>query len=174
VAKFLHWITAVAVFGLLGLGLWMTGLPISLLKLQAYAWHKWIGLSVLALTVLRLAWRWHAPPPALPLAVTRWERRLAPLGHWTLLLLLLALPISGWLMSSASGVAIFWFGIVQVPNLIARNPHFAEVLLTLHHWLAWSLMAILALHLAAVVRHDVVRRDGILRRMWPSPKRRDH
>lgn len=172
VAKFLHWITALAVFGLLALGLWMTGLPISLLKLQAYAWHKWIGLLVLMLTVLRLAWRWHAPPPPLPDAVSRWERRLAPIGHWALLLLLLALPISGWLMSSAGGVAIFWFGLVQVPDLIARNPKLAELLLTIHHWLAWSLMAVLALHLAAVVHHDVVRRDGILRRMWPSSGKR--
>jgi cytochrome b561 len=170
-AKLLHWITALAVFGLLALGLWMTGLPISLLKLQAYAWHKWIGLSVLMLTVLRLAWRWHAPPPPLPTTVTRWERRLAPLGHWALLVLLLALPISGWLMSSAGGVAIYWFGLVPVPNLVARDPKLAELLVTIHHWLAWSLMAVLALHLAAIVHHDVMRRDGILRRMWPSPRR---
>src|SRR5690242_12855025 len=150
----------------------MTGLPISLLKLQAYAWHKWIGLSVLILTVLRLVWRWHAPPPSLPATVMRWERRLAPLGHWALLVLLLALPISGWLMSSAGGVAIFWFGFVPVPDVIPRDPELADVLRTIHHWLAWTLMAVLALHLAAVMHHDVVRRDGILRRMWPSSRNR--
>jgi cytochrome b561 len=102
----------------------------------------------------------------------RWERRLAPLGHWALLLLLLALPITGWLMSSAGGVAIFWFGFVPVPDLIPRNPELADVLRTIHHWLAWTLMGVLALHLAAVMHHDVVRRDGILRRMWPSSRNR--
>ncbi|HKV15695.1 MAG TPA: cytochrome b [Reyranella sp.] len=167
-AKALHWITAVAVVTLLALGLWMTGLPIGLTKLEAYAWHKWIGLTVLVLTVGRIAWRWHAPPPPLPDTVTRWERRLAPLSHAALLVLLLALPITGWLMSSAGGVEVYWFGIVPMPNLVPRDPGLFERLRTTHHWLAWTLMAVLALHVAAVVRHDVLRRDGIFRRMWPS------
>jgi cytochrome b561 len=167
-AKVLHWITAVAVVTLLALGLWMTGLPIGLTKLEAYAWHKWIGLTVLVLTVGRIAWRWHAPPPPLPDTVTRWERRLAPLSHAALLVLLLALPITGWLMSSAGGVEVYWFGIVPMPNLVPRDPGLFERLRTTHHWLAWTLMAVLALHVAAVVRHDVLRRDGIFRRMWPS------
>lgn len=167
-AKALHWVTAVAVFGLLALGLWMTGLPISLTKLQAYAWHKWIGLAVLLLTLARIAWRWHSPPPPLPDTVTAWERRLAPLSHGALLVLLLAQPISGWLMSSAGGVDIFWFGLVPLPNLVPRDPDLFEALRMTHHWLAWTLMAVLALHLAAVVRHDILRHDGIFRRMWPS------
>lgn len=167
-AKALHWITAVAVVTLLALGLWMTGLPIGLTKLEAYAWHKWIGLTVLVLTVGRIAWRWHAPPPPLPNTVTRWERRLAPFSHAALLVLLLALPITGWLMSSAGGVDVYWFGFVPMPNLVPRDPDLFERLRTTHHWLAWTLMAVLALHVAAVVRHDVLRRDGIFRRMWPS------
>lgn len=101
-AKALHWLTALAVFGLLGIGLWMTGLPIGLQKLQVYNWHKWIGLVVLVLTAARLLWRWRHPPPPLPDTVTRWERALAPIGHWALLVLLLAMPASGWLMNSAA------------------------------------------------------------------------
>ncbi len=170
VAKLLHWITAIAVFGLIGLGLWMTDLPIGLPKLQAYAWHKWIGLTVLLLTIVRLIWRWRSPPPPLPVAVTPWERRLAPLGHRALLCLLLALPLSGWLMSSAGGVAIYWFGLLRVPDLLSRDPRLFETLRTLHHWLAWLIMAVIALHLAAIVRHDLLRRDGIFRRMWPSAR----
>ncbi|SJZ43925.1 cytochrome b561 [Enhydrobacter aerosaccus] len=167
-ARLLHWITALAVFGLIGLGLWMTGLPIGLPKLLAYAWHKWIGLTVLGLTVIRLLWRRRSPPPVLPTTITPWERRLAPWGHWALLALLLALPLSGWLMSSAGGVAIFWFGLIRVPDLVPRDAGLFEGLRMLHHWLAWLLIAILAIHLAAVARHDVVRRDGIFRRMWFS------
>jgi len=167
-AKGLHWLTALLVFGLLVLGLWMVELPFGRPKLQAYAWHKWIGLCVLLLTLARLTWRWRVPPPALPTTVTEWERRLAPVSHGLLLALLVALPLSGWLMSSAGGVAVYWFGIVPLPDLVPRDPRLFEGLCTLHHWLAWTLMAMLVLHLAAVVRHDLLRRDGVFRRMWPQ------
>jgi cytochrome b561 len=167
-AKTLHWITAAAVLGLLGVGLWMTGLPIGLLKLEVYNWHKWIGLTVLALTVLRLLWRWRNPPPPLPDTITRWERALAPAGHWALLVLLLAMPISGWLMSSAAGISVIWFGVLALPDLVARDPDRFETLRTVHFVLSRCLIVVVALHIAAVVHHDVLRRDGIFRRMWPS------
>lgn len=167
-AKGLHWITALLVFGLLGIGLWMTGLPISLLKLQVYAWHKWIGLVVLVLTAARLLWRWRHPPPPLPDAVTRWERALAPAGHWALLLLLLAMPLSGWLMSSAAGISVVWFGVLPLPDMVPRDTDLFESLRTLHYVLSRLLILVLAVHVIAVLHHDVVRRDGILRRMWPT------
>lgn len=167
VAKVLHWLTALLVLGLIGLGLWMVGLPISLAKLYAYAWHKWIGITVLILSVLRLAWRVYRPPPVLPDTITRWERSVAPWSHGLLLLLLLALPVSGWLMSSAGGVSVVWFGFLPLPDLVPRDLALFERLRTLHHWLAWILMALLTLHVLAVLRHDVLRRDGIFRRMSP-------
>lgn len=168
VAKALHWLTAVAVLGLLGIGLWMAGLPISLLKLEVYNWHKWIGLTVLMLTVLRLLWRWRNPPPALPDTITRWERALAPVGHWTLLVLLVAMPISGWLMSSAAGISVIWFGALALPDLVPSDPRLFEALRTAHFVLSRCLIVVVALHIAAVLHHDVLRRDGIFRRMWPS------
>jgi cytochrome b561 len=167
VAKALHWLAAGLVLGMIGLGLWMVGLPLGLTKLYAYSWHKWIGLTVLVLTVLRLAWRVYRPPPALPDTVTRWERAVAPWSHGLLLVLLVALPLSGWLMSSAGGVKVIWFGVLPMPDLVARDIALFERLRTWHHWLAWTLMGVLALHVAAVVRHDVLRRDGIFRRMSP-------
>jgi cytochrome b561 len=164
-AKALHWLTAFCVFGLIALGLWMVDLPFGRTKLEAFAWHKWIGLTVLLLTLARLGWRWHSPPPPLPEKVTPWERKLAPIGHGALLVLLLAIPLSGWLMSSAGGVAVYWFGLVRVPDLVPRDQQLFGLLKTTHHWLAWTLMGIVALHVAAVIRHDVLRRDGIFRRM---------
>jgi cytochrome b561 len=140
-------VDGLAVFGLLGVGLWMTGLPISLLKLQVYAWHKWIGLVVLILTVARLLWRWRHPPPPLPDAVTRWERALAPVGHWALLALLVAMPVSGWLMSSAAGVSVFWFGVLALPDLVPRNPDLFEALRTAHFVLSRCLIVVVALHI---------------------------
>ena len=167
-AKTLHWLTALAVFGLLGIGLWMTGLPLGLQKLQVYNWHKWIGLVVLVLTAARLLWRWRHPPPPLPDAVTRWERALALVGHWALLILLLAMPASGWLMSSAAGVSVSWFGVLPLPNLVSPNPDLFETLRTMHYVLSRCLIVVVALHVVAVLHHDVLRRDGIFRRMWPS------
>jgi len=167
VARLLHWLTALLVLGMLGVGLWMVGLPIGLTKLYVYAWHKWIGLTILVLTVLRLAWRRFSPPPPLPATLPGWERRLAPWGHGALLVLLLAMPVSGWLMSSAGGVSVRWFGLIDLPDLVPRDPVAFTMLRTLHHWLAWTLIAVLALHVAAVVHHDLLRRDGIFRRMSP-------
>ncbi|MFI5030691.1 MAG: cytochrome b/b6 domain-containing protein [Reyranellales bacterium] len=167
VARILHWLTALAVLGLIGLGLWMVGLPIGLTKLYAFAWHKWIGLTVLTLTLLRWVWRTAHPPPVLPATVTPWERALAPWAHILLLVLLLALPISGWLMSSAGGVKVIWFGYLPMPDLVPRDMNLFETLRTLHHWLAWTLMGVLVVHFGAVVRHDLLRRDGIFRRMSP-------
>ena len=167
VAKLLHWLTALLVLGMLGVGLWMVGLPISLTKLYVYAWHKWIGLTILLLTVLRLVWRTYSPPPPLPASATAWERRLAPWAHVALLVLLLAMPVSGWMMSSAGGVSVHWFGMIDLPDLISPDPLAFTILRTMHYWLAWALMAILALHVAAVLHHDLFRRDGIWRRMSP-------
>jgi cytochrome b561 len=165
-AKLLHWTSALLVLGLLAAGLWMTGLPFGRLKLVAYAWHKWIGLTVLALALVRIAWRLRTPPPALPAALAPWEKRLAPLGHWLLLVLVLAQPVCGWLMSSAGGVAVIWFGVLPLPDLVPRDQGLFAALRTLHAILAYALIGVIALHIAAVLRHDLLRRDGILRRMW--------
>lgn len=166
-AKALHWIAALTVLGLLGVGLWMTSLPLGFTKLHAYNWHKWIGLVVLVLTVGRLFWRWRHPPPPLPDTIVRWQVMLAPVAHWTLLLLLIVMPLSGWTMNSAAGASVLWFGAVPLPDLVPRDPGLFETLKTTHHVLARLLIAVLILHVAAVVHHDVLRRDGVFRRMWP-------
>ena len=166
-AKALHWITALAVLGLLGLGLWMTDLPLGFTKLYAYNWHKWIGLVVLVLTVGRLLWRRRHPPPPLPASIVRWQAMLALLAHGSLLVLLLVMPISGWLMSSAAGVSILWFGAIPLPDLVPRDPGLFEALKTTHYIFSRLLIAVLVIHVGAVVHHDVLRRDGIFRRMWP-------
>ena len=98
----------VLVIGLLCVGIWMVGLPPSLQKLKVYSWHKWAGITVLMLTVLRLIWRHVRKPPPLPAAITPLDRRLAPWGHATLYVLLFAMPITGWLSAPEAGS----FGLV--------------------------------------------------------------
>ena len=166
-AQALHWLTALLVLGLIAVGLWMVALPIGFTKLYAYGWHKWIGLTIMVLTLVRLAWRWRHPPPPLPLRLARWERVLAPAAHALLYLLLLAMPLSGWLMTSAAGLPVFWFGLFQVPDLVGRDPQLFELFRATHHWLSRAVILLLAIHIGAVLRHDVLRRDGVLRRMWP-------
>lgn len=166
-ARVLHWVTAVAVLAMLPLGLWMTGLPLGFAKLYAYAWHKWIGLAVLLLTAGRLLWRWRHPPPPLPSGTPPWQRRAAAASHGALLVLLLVLPFSGWLMSSAGGVTVYWFGYLPLPDLVARDLALFKTLKAVHVVLSRLLMALVALHLAAVLYHGLVRGDGVLRRMWP-------
>lgn len=166
-AQALHWLTALLVLGLIGVGLWMVALPLGLTKLYAYGWHKWIGLTVFLLTLVRLGLRAWRPQPPLPATVTTWERTIAPWSHAALLVLLISLPLTGWMMSSAGGVPVVWFGVLPLPDLVSREMHLFERLRTTHHWLAWTLMGLLAVHVLAVVHHDVVRRDGILRRMLP-------
>lgn len=166
-ARSLHWLTALLVLGMIAVGLWMVQLPISLTKLYVYAWHKWIGLTILVLAALRLLWRIFHPAPPLPGTIAGWERRLAPWVHAALLLLLLAMPISGWLMSSAGGVSVVWFGVLPLPDLVPRDGETFTILRTLHYGLAWTLIGLLALHVTAVLHHDVLRRDGVFRRMSP-------
>jgi cytochrome b561 len=168
IAMALHWLVALIVIGLLCVGLWMVGLEISRQKLVVYGWHKWFGLLVLTLVILRLAWRLTHRPPPLPSGLAPWEYRLAPIAHWGLYLLLLAMPISGWLMNSAAGQTVVWFGLLELPTWIDRDPDLLELFRGIHHWLSRGLIALVLLHVAAVVRHDVLRRDGILRRMLPG------
>jgi len=165
VAITLHWLTALLVIGMLGVGLWMVGLEISRLKLVVYGWHKWFGITVLAIVILRLLWRRYRPPPSLPPTVAPWERVAAPLAHWSLYALLLAMPVTGWLMNSAAGQTVIWFGLIALPNLVDRDPALLEIFRSAHHWLSRALILLLAIHIGAVIRHDVLRRDGILRRM---------
>ncbi len=166
-SKLFHWLIALAVLGMICIGWWMTGLPLGLLKLEVYAWHKWIGLGVLALTMLRLLWRWRSPPPPLPDTIAPWERKLAPVVHRSLLALLLAMPISGWTMSSAAGVAVVWFGIIPMPDLVPRNQDLFAALRLTHDILSKLLVLAIVLHVGAVLRHDVLRCDGVFRRMSP-------
>lgn len=161
----LHWITAILIFGLAIVGLIMTELPNSAFKMQVYALHKSFGLTVLALTILRLAWRLLAGTPA-ALEGSRLQMLAAKTVHGLLYVLLIAMPLSGWLFNSASGFPLRWFNLVQLPKLFTGyNPELKQLAHTLHESGFYLLAAILLLHAGAALYHHYVKKDDTLKRM---------
>jgi cytochrome b561 len=165
VAKGLHWLMAVLILGLLALGLYMHDLPLSPQKLQLYSWHKWAGVTVFLLVWLRLAWRVTNRPPALSEAMSPPMRLAAHAGHAALYGLMIVIPLSGWLMSSAKGVQTVWFGVLPIPDLLGRDKELGNLLKEAHEALNWLLMLTLGGHLTAALWHHFVLKDDTLRRM---------
>jgi len=167
VARTLHWLSALGVLAGFGLGLFMTSLAFSPAKLRYYGWHKWIGITVFLLAVLRLAWRRRHPPPPWPSTMPAWQQRTARLVHRTLYALLLVVPLSGWLYSSATGVSVAYLGLVPLPNLVPKDKALAGALLVVHQSLVASLALLVVLHVAAVVKHQWSDRGEVFARMLP-------
>ena len=167
-AKSLHWLMALLIFGLLALGFYMADLPLSPEKLQFYSWHKWAGVSVFVLVWLRLFWRLTHRPPAFAASLSATQQTLAHLGHLALYLLMIAIPVSGWLMSSAKGVQTVWFGVLPLPDLLGRDKALGAQLADLHSALNIGLLVLIGGHAAAALFHHLVRKDDTLRRMLPA------
>jgi len=163
----LHWLLAAALAGSFGVGLFMADLAASPLKLRLYNWHKWAGVTILALSCLRLAWRLsHRPPPDLPMP--RWQQRAAHLTHGLLYALFFAVPLVGWAYSSAAGFSVVLFGVLPLPDFVPVDRALADALKPWHGNLAFALAGLVLLHAAAAIKHHFVDRDGLLGRMWPQ------
>lgn len=167
VAIGLHWIIALAIFCTFALGLYMHELPLSPTKLRLYSYHKWIGVTIFALVLFRLLWRLaHRPPPPPP-GMPRWQQRAATATHATLYLLTLAIPVSGWLMSSASGLQVVYLGWLPIPDALPKDKALAEQLKDVHEFLNMLMLALVVLHVAAAMKHHLLDRDDVLARMFP-------
>lgn len=171
-AQGLHWLIAVLVVVMAGLGWYMTTLDISPTMFELYALHKSIGVTVLALVILRLLWRAANPTPSLPAHMKPVERRLAHATHGLLYLILIAMPISGYVINSAADFPLTVFGLFTIPNLIAENESVQAIAGAVHGTLIWVLVAVLLLHVAGALKHHFVDRDDVLRRMIPGAERR--
>ncbi|WP_412481205.1 cytochrome b [Azonexus sp. IMCC34839] len=159
---------AILLFGLLALGFYMHDLPLSPEKLQLYSWHKWAGVTAFLLVLVRLAWRVTHRPPALPDSMPKTMQLAAHAGHLGLYLLMLAIPLSGWLMSSAKGFQTVWFGVLPIPDLLDKNKELGDLLQQLHMLLNLAFIAILAGHIGAALKHHFIDKDDILTRMLPK------
>ncbi|MDZ4355658.1 MAG: cytochrome b [Variovorax sp.] len=172
-AMLLHWLIAAAVLAAVGMGLYMTSPPITPPRFRVYSWHKWLGVCLLLATVMRMAWRLRHAPPSPEGAVHPFEALAARIVHGLLYMLCLLVPLSGWAYTTAEGRPVVLFGRFPLPDFVPVDPALAEVFKVTHHWLAWTLSALVLLHVAAALKHRFVDRDGVLARMLPrSPFRK--
>lgn len=172
VAVTLHWLIACAIIIMIALGLLMEDLPISI-RFDAYAFHKSLGITVLALSIFRLIWRLLNPPPALPAGLKPYERVLAKATHWLFYFLMIAMPLTGWLMVSASAkypTVFFWMGEVPFIPMPADLDKKAagELLSDMHAILAKGAIGLILLHIGAALKHHYILKDSVLLRMLPT------
>jgi cytochrome b561 len=167
----LHWLLAVLIIANLAGGLYMTELAFSPQKLKYFSWHKWAGVTVFALSAGRLLWRLRHPAPPLPQEMPAWQHKAAHLSHRLLYALFFAVPLAGWLFSSAQGFQTVYLGLVPIPDLLDKNKELANVLRLVHKSLAYGLGAVVVAHIAAALKHHFVDRDDVLERILPERKR---
>jgi cytochrome b561/polyisoprenoid-binding protein YceI len=167
-AQFLHWLIVALIVLQAALGLTGMLLPLGVEKIAVLARHKSIGITILALATLRLIWRWLNPTPLLPPNLEPLERFLAQCTHVALYVLLFAMPLTGWTMSSARGFPVSWFSLFQLPDLVPRSEALYDALVRTHAALAIALACTVTLHIAGALKHHFVLKDDTLRRMLPS------
>lgn len=167
IGKALHWLVAALILVMAYLGLTMGDLPNGPDKIATYALHKSIGLSILALAVLRLGWRLYAGAPEEVPGTPRWQARIATVTHVALYALLLALPLTGWLLNSAAGFPLQWFGLFNLPSLAARDEALHALAVASHEVLFWALAVLVVMHAAAALYHHLFLGDATLARMLP-------
>ena len=168
----LHWVLAFAILGAFAMGVYVEDLPLSPAKLKLVNWHKWAGVTILFLSVARLAWRLKSPPPPLPVRIEalmpRWQQVAHHATHHLMYLLFFVVPLAGWAYSSAKGYPVVWFGVLPLPDLVAPNKELAEMIKEVHAVSAFALIGLVGLHVAAVVKHQLIDKDGLLDRMRPG------
>lgn len=167
VTKAFHWLSALLVIGVLCAGLYMTNAEKSSGLIAIYGLHKSFGIVVLSVTLLRVLWHFVSKKPAPVDSMKKWEKTAAKAAHCFLYFAMLAMPMSGWLMSSAKGRSVKVFDAVTLPDLVEKNERLGELFEECHEYLAWGLIAAIVLHAAAALKHHFIEKDVTLRRMLP-------
>lgn len=167
-AKWLHWLVAGLVFAAFALGVAVMNMRhLSVLKVEVFNWHKWLGVLVLVLSILRLGWRLWYPAPPLPNTVASWEQRTSRYMHYLLYVLCFVAAISGYLFTLAVGFPVVLFGWLPLPAPIGTHPEWKEPLRAAHQFSSYALMMAVALHMGATLKHQVWNRDEVLKRILP-------
>lgn len=165
----LHWVLALAIVVSFSVGLYMHELPFSPFRLKLYNWHKWAGVTILFLSVLRLVWRITHRPPALPASMAQampaWQHTAHHATHHLLYALFFIVPLTGWAYSSAAGFPVVWFGVLPLPDFVGADKALAELIKPLHKFSTLALAGLVVLHVAAALKHQLVDKDGLMARM---------
>jgi cytochrome b561 len=167
VSKGLHWLIVLLIINQWVIASRADALPNGIAKLETLAWHKSFGITILALAVIRLIWRWMNPTPELTSLTKPWERTLARISHALLYGFLFAIPLTGWMMSSAKNYSVSWFKLFQLPDLVAPSESVFGLMHSLHEGLNLALAGVAALHIAGALKHHFIDRNDVLKRMLP-------
>lgn len=165
VAIILHWVMALLIFVTWSIAIAVEDLPFSPARITGLSWHKWLGVTIFFLVILRLLWRATHPAPVLNLAMPAWQERTMRLTHIALYLLMVVIPVVGWLMSSAKGYTVNYFGLFELPDLVGKDKALGHQLKEIHEFLANGLMILVGLHILAALKHQFIDKDGLLDRM---------
>lgn len=172
VAIVLHWLLGLSIFAMFAIGIYMSDLPFSPLRLKLYNYHKWAGITFLILSVLRLLWRLVNRPPALPKTIAQampsWQIKVYHATHHALYALFFVVPLIGWAYSSAAGFPIVLFGVLPLPDFMTVDKEFAKLIKELHEISAFALVGLALLHMGAAMKHHFIDKDGLVSRMLPS------
>jgi cytochrome b561 len=168
-SKSLHWLIVLLIITQWSIAEYAHDLSLAK-KIPVLNVHKSIGITILALAVIRLVWRWMNPVPELASKTRPWERVLAHLSHLLLYALIFAMPLSGWLMTSAKNVPVSWFKLFQLPDLVGPDPALGESMKHLHHVLFDVLLGVAVVHVLGALKHAIIDRNDVLKRMLPFTK----
>jgi cytochrome b561 len=164
VTRAIHWAMAAGIFAMLALGTYVARMEVSLGNLWLYALHKSVGLTLLALVLVRVAWHRVSPPPGPIGGVRPWQMQLARGAHGGLYALMFLVPLSGWLASAATGLDVIWWGWT-LPRIAPVSEAWSTGLFAAHVVLTKVLMALVVLHVAGAMWRTLAHRDGTLARM---------
>ena len=168
VARLLHWTMLVLIVVQVSLGWAAETWRLSPTKLNLFIWHKSTGILLLLLAVIRIGWRMANPPPSSPDDLPAWERATGAVSHVTLYVLIVAIPLSGWVINSAANIPLNVFWLIPLPDITAPSKPLAELAARVHFSLYVTLSVVLCLHIGAALRHHFIRRNDVLKRMLPG------
>ncbi len=171
VARIFHWLVFLLLIGSFGLAWTMDGMRLSPAKLEIISWHKWVGVTVFLVVILRLGWRLVNTTPTHPPETKPLQKAAAALSHFLLYLIIIVMPITGWIMSSAKNLPVVYLGLFQIPGPYAGRKDVAELMEEIHETLATVLLVLVGIHVLAALYHHFFLRDNVLRRMLPWPAR---
>ena len=161
----IHWVMALLILTTWSIAIVVGDMPLSPERIAGISWHKWLGVTVLFLVIIRLLWRATHPTPKLDLKMPIWQEKVMTLTHVSLYLLMFAIPMVGWLMSSAKGYTVNYFGLFDLPDLLGKDKVLGHQLKEVHELLANVLVALVGLHVLAALKHQFIDKDGLLSRM---------